>query len=436
MNSWNRFSVALSRSPFLWGGLLSAGFYGLLHAGLLGSNLLEEYFASHPVEYVATTLFFVGLAALGVKWLDMVVQRQWLLRALLPPAPAGGESVEACGRMQRQLDEAAGQSCQDYLIRRLREALEHVRRKGQADTLEDQLKYLADLDAVRLHASYSLVRVIIWAIPILGFLGTVIGITMAIANLAPDAVEDSLPQVVGGLSVAFATTTQALALSIVLMFTQFLTERSETRLLEQVDQRAEAEMIGRFQLLPPGTDGQLAAVKLMADKVIEAADNLVRRQVELWQQSMQAAEARWSRATADAGAQLQQSLAKALDQSLGAHAERLTAAERSLAETSHRHWDKLSRTTADANRMLAEMQKAMADQAESLRQAVAAVGDVARLEDALNRNLGALAGAKNFEQTVNSLAAAIHLLNGRLEPAIGETPRVQLKPTGKSGQAA
>ena len=60
------------------------------------------------------------------------------------------------------------------------------------------------------------------AIPVLGFLGTVIGITLAIGKLSPQALEDSLPEVMTSLSVAFYTTTQALGLSIVLMFAQFL----------------------------------------------------------------------------------------------------------------------------------------------------------------------------------------------------------------------
>jgi biopolymer transport protein ExbB/TolQ len=416
--------------------LLSAGFYGLLQAGLIEGQLINQYFASHPVEYVAATLFFVGMAALGTKWVDMASQRQWLGRPLLPTIPAGGQPVADCTRLQRQLSGTASGRHYDYLIRRLHEALEYVRRKNQADTLEDQLKYLADLDAARLHSSYSLVRVIIWAIPILGFLGTVIGITMAIANLAPDAVEDSLPQVIGGLSVAFATTTQALALSIVLMFAQFLTERSETRLLEQVDQQAEAEMVGRFQVLPPDTESQLAGVRLMADKVIEAADQLVQRQAKLWQESMQAAETRWSKMAAETGAQVQKSLSNAMAEGLQNHAQALTAAEQSLAESNQRHWDKLQQTAAQGNQSLTELQQSMSAQAESLRRAVAAVGEVTTLEQSLNRNLNALAGARNFEQTVNSLAAAIHLLNGRLGSNADDAPRVQLQPSGKPGQAA
>ena len=39
---------------------------------------------------------------------------------------------------------------------------------------------------------------------------------------------------------------------------------------------------------------------------------------------------------------------------------------------------------------------------------------IARLEQTLNRNLQSLAGAKNFEETVMSLAAAIQLLSARM----------------------
>jgi hypothetical protein len=45
---------------------------------------------------------------------------------------------------------------------------------------------------------------------------------------------------------------------------------------------------------------------------------------------------------------------------------------------------------------------------------LAATGEVTKLEQSLNQNLRGLAGAKNFEDTVMSLSAAIHLLNTRL----------------------
>jgi len=393
----------LAKSPILWGGLASAGFYALVRSGVLGGPLIERYFASHPVEYAATTMFFVGLAVLVLKALDIVGQYSSLGESILGATGGTGELLDDCHALLGRLNRLPARRQGDYLVCRLREAIEHVRRRGSADSLDEQLKYLADLDAGRAHAGFALVRVIIWAVPVLGFLGTVIGITMAIANLAPGAVEDSLPQVITGLSVAFATTTQALLLSIVLMFAQHYVDQKESDLLAVVDQRTAAELEGRFAEIPSGANGQLVAVRRMAETI---------------------------------GERLQRSLETALRESLEAHARQLTAAEQAAAERGRRHWQDVQQTQAGSLRAMASLQSAITGQADVLQRAVEATGSVMRLEDALNRNLAALAGAGNFEQTVISLAAAIHLLNGRLAQGPVDPAAVQLDPNKRTTHAA
>lgn len=59
-------------------------------------------------------------------------------------------------------------------------------------------------------------------------------------------------------------------------------------------------------------------------------------------------------------------------------------------------------------------QEQLARQGEVLLRVVEATGQVRRLEDALNGNLAALAGAHHFEETVVSLAAALQLLSAQL----------------------
>ena len=57
-----------------------------------------------------------------------------------------------------------------------------------------------------------------------------------------------------------------------------------------------------------------------------------------------------------------------------------------------------------------------------LLQVLKATGEVTHLETSLNENLRALAGSKNFEDTVMSLSAAIQLLTSRLnKPPVRET---------------
>ena len=119
-------------------------------------------------------------------------------------------------------------------------------------------------------------------------------ITLAIAKLTPEALEQSLPEVTNGLGVAFDTTALALGLSIILMFTKFFVERSDVRLLATVEQRATAELVGRFQDTPAEADPNLASVRQMAEHVIASTESLVQRQTELWRSTVDSAHQQWN----------------------------------------------------------------------------------------------------------------------------------------------
>jgi biopolymer transport protein ExbB/TolQ len=367
-----------------------------------------RYFAGHWVEYLETAMFFVGMASLIIKALDVGRQSAALHRTLLPTRETEAQSPADSRRLLDHLSQLPDAQQDDYLPRRLREALQSVLFAGTADKLGDELKYLSESDGARSHASYGQLRIIIWAIPILGFLGTVIGITMAIASLNPQALEDSLPTVTGGLGVAFDTTALALGLSMVLMFLQYFVDRMEGRLLAAVDAHAAEELAGRFEQLGAGDDPQLAAMRRLAETMLRATDKLVQRQAELWQQSIDAAGTRWSEMATSAGRQLESSLSGALAQAMATHAEKLAAS---------------AEATAEQNR-----------QAEILLRVVEATGNIAKLEEQLNRNLGALAGAQHFEETLLNLSGTINLLNARLGHV--SVPQVGLTNTGAIGKAA
>jgi hypothetical protein len=448
--------MALIRWPLLWGGLASLGFYALIHEGYLDGEFARRYFTSHPVEHAEVTLFFIGLAALIVKGIDLASQFAGLDRVTLGEPPAHGQKIEEVGPLLDRLRKSAGNWRENYLPRRLSEALEYIRRKGSADTLDEHLRYASDLDAGRMQASYALVRIIIWAIPILGFLGTVIGITMAIAQLSPDSLESSLPEVVHGLQVAFDTTALALALSIVLMFAQFIADRFETQLLEQVDDRAAGELVGRFEEYGAATDPQAASIRRMADAVIDSTKQLVERQAELWRDSLDAAQAHWTTSSQNAAGQLEASLATAgeqlertldgagerLDQALSAntkriegalagalavglkqHAAALTEAERELADKHYQQWREIKDALAASTEAVQNQHGELLKQSDALKQVIEAAGEVRSLERTLNDNLSALSATHNFEETVLSLSAALQLLSAQLHAAGPAAPR-------------
>ena len=436
MNSANHPSLSVFRSPIVWGSVATAGFYGLIHGGLIDHPLLYRYFASHPVEYVAAGMFFIGLAMLAMRGMDVLAQYPLLGHKLLgAPAEEPGAAQSADVLLDR-LDRVPAAHRHDALVRRLRDALKHVRARGSADALDEQLTQLADAEADRTHQGYALFSIIVWAIPILGFLGTVIGITHALANLAPDRLEDSLPSVMAGLGVAFDTTALALALTIVLMFAQFLIGRAEDALLRRVDEQAREELEGRFQAADSDRGDWLPLIRPMTDAVIGVTERLVERQAAVWRTSIDAAAERWTGMAEEAGCRLREALDAALVDGLKAHARELHKAQQALAEQQRGHWERVEQAQVQSTHAMASLQASLAQQAEALERAVAAVGEVTSLEKALNRNLVALRGAQNFEQTVLSLAATIPLLAARL----GERPEaeavVQIEPKSRPNQAA
>ena len=184
MTKSSQFVRAITKSPFLWGALGSIGFYALVEAGPLGMPLVRRYFTHHPVEYMETVMFAIGLATLVIKAFDIAAQRAGLKSPLLGPATKTRQPIEESSVLLARIERLPDRRQGEYYVSRLRAALEHVCRQGSAESLDNELKYLSDLDAARLHSSYALFRVIVWAIPILGFLGTVIGITMMLTGAA------------------------------------------------------------------------------------------------------------------------------------------------------------------------------------------------------------------------------------------------------------
>jgi len=386
--------------PICIGTAAGIGFYALLLKGPYDAPFMQRYFASHPVAYVATMMFFIGVAALIVRAVNLVGQFFWLGRTTLSPIPDKGQPVSEAGQLLSEIQALPGGARRGYLGGRLEQAIDSVRRNDSADRLDDELKYLSDMDADRQHDAYSLVRIIIWATPMLGFLGTVVGITQALGDLATRQMggdlQVAMQGLLAGLYVAFDTTALALSLSIVLMFMQFMVNQWETQLLAVVDVRANNAMVGRFQQLGAAHDPHLASIELMCRKVIDSTDELVQRQSKLWQQAMDGVGEKWQQV----GQQTGESLAKVLQDSLGQEATK--------------QWEPVQAAMEKNAGQLLSLQSSFSQQADKLEKLMAITAEVVQLETVLQRNLEHLVEAGHFEQAVASLSAAIQLLVARL----------------------
>ena len=438
--------------PLLIGLAACSMFYVLIFEGPLDTPAMHRYFASHPIAFAEVGMFLVGAAALLLKLGDVVGQQQGLSKFSFDSSGRYQDPTDEADKMLNSLAALPRGQQDSYFGQRLREALEYLRRKNSAIGLDEELKYLSDSDGVRQQESYSFVRIIIWATPMLGFLGTVVGITKALGDLNPEelanSIQTAMDGLLSGLYVAFDTTAVALTLSIVLMFVQFLVERIETALLTSVDEFAAKELLERFDERGFGSDPHLVAVDRMTVAVAKTTELLAQKQTDLWQKTieasniqwqemMQSSNVQWRDMLESSGEQMQSALSESLESSLANHADRLAQLGKQADEQLTNRWEQWQTALSQNARLLQGQQEEMVRQGKIMNEVVQSTGEVIKLEAALNDNLNSLAGSTNFEDTVMSLSAAIHLLNVRLGHSPEAPARVELEAKAQSkGRAA
>lgn len=297
----------LSGIAAIGGGVVLSGlFYGLVF--LTSWAPLERYFLGHPVAVAATVLFCVAISILAVKWFE--VRKQWSLlgraadTALAPrmlvdsPSDAFRQRHDAgfvaqvwssdLGKLPRQIGRSR-------LVIRLREVLMRQSGRGTTKHLADDLRELSSRDADSAHDSFALIRIIVWAIPMLGFLGTVIGITQTLGGLDFSDGNAAVDNLKSGLYVAFDTTALGLVLSIFAIFLQFPVERSEQQLLAAIDERV-GYLTGLHLPGDEAADNQFELLAQLCDGVRAAVAESLSNQTQLWRQTIDEAQGYWQQA--------------------------------------------------------------------------------------------------------------------------------------------
>jgi len=364
----------LLRQSVLWGGILTANFFAMLYVGTIDSPLLWRYTAGHPVNMVEAAFFFIGMSFLVIRVGSLRSQLKLMDQVSLGLWPTSGQSVAECDRLLVALAELSHRFQRTYLVRRLSEAIQFVRRKSSATELDQYLRHLEEMDSLRMSAAYAVLRIIIWAIPILGFLGTVIGITMAIANLTPEALEQSMTDVTQGLGVAFDTTAEALALTMVLMFTKAWVERTEERVLAATDVKVSEELVGRFQQSSAPEDPNVASIRRMSEQVIVAVETLAARQAEVWKSSIDETHQQWADVSMAAGHIVKDSLSTAVRENLEQHA-------RVLGQNALKHADRIQ---ASADKQVEMLDRGAQESVGRLRDGLEKLGEL--LVEAMERH--------------------------------------------------
>jgi biopolymer transport protein ExbB/TolQ len=173
--------------------------------------------------------------------------------------------------------------------------IEYLSMHRNAQSVYELFRYQTELETDKASSKYTLAKIAIWAMPILGFIGTVLGISMAVGDFSGFLTQDvenvnlvkgELAKVATGLSFAFDTTLLGLVLSMLAMFLSGFVQNYEQKFMNQleetgysiidntaitapVNQSTTEDILMKFNLL---MDERLAEMSKVMDGVISQLD--------------------------------------------------------------------------------------------------------------------------------------------------------------------
>lgn len=218
------------------------------------ARLLLDYRADNDlypltVQNVMWLVFFIGLGELLGRTLDGLAERAQLHKCYLPEDERTLLQVADLGPIYRRVRKTAGETelFLPRLIRRIILQFQSSRAIDQANTL---LNSSLDLYLHEIDLRYNLLRYIMWLIPSLGFMGTVIGITLALNYAGSADFQDPtlLSELTRRLAVAFYTTLLALIQAAILVFAIHIVQAYEERSLNLAGQYCLDHLINRLYI--------------------------------------------------------------------------------------------------------------------------------------------------------------------------------------------
>ena len=245
-------------------GALSAGviFIGLLSLffseGFFADFLLDRNskFMPYPVtiQNIMWLVFFIGAGELLSRYLQTDREMSQIRLGLLPEDSTTLLRKQDLGgvyqRVKETMHPAPGAAEDSYFLQRLlSRCILQFQVSGAIDKANNMFNSSLELFQHEVELRYNAIRYIVWLIPTLGFIGTVVGIALALSNAGSvDNFQDPtlLKQLTQSLGVAFFTTLLALLQSAVLMFALHVVQGQEEASLNRIGQYCLDNLINRL----------------------------------------------------------------------------------------------------------------------------------------------------------------------------------------------
>jgi len=187
-----------------------------------------------------------AIAIIGLRTKIALHERRLLNQSLLEVAPGTSILPEDTRQYARPL-QALPENEREYLLpRALLAALQRFGSTRNIQNVSASVREICETEADRLDSELSMIRYIIWAIPSIGFIGTVRGIGEALGQ-AHRAVEGDIVGVTVSLGIAFNSTFIALIISIFIMFLMHQLQLLQERLVLDAQDYCDVNLIRHLQ---------------------------------------------------------------------------------------------------------------------------------------------------------------------------------------------
>ena len=248
---------------FILGLIFTAVFYGLLLPFReRGIQMIDMFFHGgaenrSSIPYYTVFLSFFSLAILLVKNAKLKVQRKALAVNILPANSNFSLTPVTAREILDAMYLKVDTPVKFILFDRVERALSNLKNLGSVSAVAECLKNQADNDDSCLSSSYTVLKGFIWAIPVLGFIGTVIGLAEAVGGFGAvvakgadiEMLKASLGGVTSGLAIAFETTLIALVLALLVQLMMTFTLNKEEVFLDDCADYCHRNIISKMRAI-------------------------------------------------------------------------------------------------------------------------------------------------------------------------------------------
>jgi len=225
---------------------------------LPASYYTDLFLKRGPTQHAAVFIGFWVLAILLVKRQKLRLQRRALKLDAIPSEHHFVLSSQTADQVVNKLHENAADPERFIVYNRILVAFSNLKNLGRVSDVDDMLRSMADRDESAQETSFGLINGFLWAIPVLGFIGTVLGLGQSIASFSSlldnqsdmSGIVASLTQVTAGLSTAFDTTLLALLIALVLQLWMTIQKTNEEQFLDDCSDYCMRQIVSRIKILP------------------------------------------------------------------------------------------------------------------------------------------------------------------------------------------